>query len=70
MKSNQDTLNMFLLKSGRLDKISAIWSYKHKDLISNNSRAFEVFFPDEAQQAYDEAAEDLQHLNLTCGRGK
>jgi len=64
-------LNAFFLRSNRLEKINLEWAYQNKDILQNYYReAFEMFFPAEAQQEYDETEEDLQDLRNSCGRDR
>jgi len=64
-------VNAWFLKSNKLEKINLEWAFLNKEIIRNHyPKAFEMFFPCEAQQDYDEATEDLQHLENTCGRDK
>lgn len=63
------SLNRFFLRTGRFEKAEFEWIHLNKDIIQNHYReAFSFFYPEEAQQEYDEAEEELQDLKNTCGR--
>jgi hypothetical protein len=68
---NENSLYEFFLKTGRTDKINIKWALENKDFLLNYyPKAFAFFFPDDAEQMDDEAADELHYLNTVCGRDK